>query len=98
MIGRLALAVLVLATMLAAISTASLAQEDARAVLRQALTEIKAELPLRQSDFKGLSTLRDRTEAVMAESRELRAESAAALERAVISSRTACSPTPPAAS
>ncbi|MCJ2034918.1 DUF3772 domain-containing protein [Methylobacterium sp. J-068] len=80
--GRLALAAMVLATTLPTLSTGSLAQSDARADLRRALTEITTELPLRQSDFKGLSTLRDRTEALIAESREMRAESAAALRRA----------------
>lgn len=79
---RLALAAVLIALCLFGPGGAACAQADARAELRRALGEITTEIPLRQSDFKGLSALRDRAEGLMAESRELRAEGAAALERA----------------
>lgn len=82
LLAKSLLAKLLLATMLMAAIAGAAAQNDARADLRRALTEITTEVPLRQSDFKGLSALRDRTETLMAESRELRSESAAELERA----------------
>ena len=78
---RLILALVLLAG--AVLATAAGAEEGGGHVdLRRALGEISAELPLRQADFKGLSALRDRTETLIAESREHRAEVAAALERA----------------
>lgn len=79
---RLVLALTLFATMLLATFDGATAQDGARADLRRVLAEIAMELPLRQADFKGLSTLRDRAEALIAESRQLRVENAAALERA----------------
>ena len=55
------------------------AQEGPRPDLRRSLSDIATELPLRQADFAGLSTLRDRAEALMVEGREQQARDAAAL-------------------
>ncbi|KQO69059.1 hypothetical protein ASF22_18580 [Methylobacterium sp. Leaf87] len=81
--GRLAQRVsLILALLFGAVGGGAAAQDGPRPDLRRSLSEIAAELPLRQADFAGLSALRDRAEALAAESREVQARDAAALERA----------------
>ncbi|MCJ2080267.1 DUF3772 domain-containing protein [Methylobacterium sp. J-090] len=79
---RLVLALALLGPLLLAALGGATAQDRPRTDLRRALAEIATELPLRQADFNGLSTLRDRAEALMAESREVQAQGAAALEQA----------------
>ncbi|KQP31414.1 DUF3772 domain-containing protein [Methylobacterium sp. Leaf100] len=81
--GRLAQRVsLILALLFGVVGGGAAAQDGPRPDLRRSLSEIAAELPLRQADFAGLSALRDRAEALAAESREVQARDAAALERA----------------
>ncbi|KQP30692.1 hypothetical protein ASF27_19320 [Methylobacterium sp. Leaf102] len=81
--GRLAQRVsLTLALLFGVVGGGAAAQDGPRPDLRRSLSEIVAELPLRQADFAGLSALRDRAEALAAESREVQARDAAALERA----------------
>lgn len=81
--GRLAQRVfLTLALLFGVVVGGAAAQDGPRPDLRRSLSEIAAELPLRQADFAGLSALRDRAEALAAEAREVKARDAAALERA----------------
>nr|USU32845.1 DUF3772 domain-containing protein [Methylobacterium sp. OTU13CASTA1] len=81
--GRLAQrGFLTLALLLGVVVGGAAAQDGPRPDLRRSLSEIAAELPLRQADFAGLSALRDRAEALAAEIREVQARDAAALERA----------------